>query len=140
MPLQFTGTITFTTQTGLAYQVGDNVRISRIGNPTTHYMFGTVTAYTPSGTSMSVSLQGSFGSGIYNPWTIAITGTNGYNGATGAAGLGYQAFSGTSQTIGTGYKFFPLNQNTAYITGSRVRVNGGSGIWMEGGHHQRRRE
>ncbi|MBK9513525.1 MAG: hypothetical protein IPO05_07830 [Flavobacteriales bacterium] len=57
MPLQFTGTITFTTQTGLAYQVGDNVRISRIGSPTTHYMFGTVTAYTPSGTSMSVSLQ-----------------------------------------------------------------------------------
>ncbi|MBK6777380.1 MAG: hypothetical protein IPG74_16600 [Flavobacteriales bacterium] len=134
MTIAPSGTITFATQTGLAYQVGDNVRISRTGNPTTHYMFGTVTAYTPSGTSMSVSLQGALGSGTYSPWTIAITGMNGSNGATGASGPGYYAFSFTSQTIGTGSKSFALDRNTAYNIGSRVRISvyPTTALWMEG--------
>ncbi len=64
------GSITFTTQAGLAYSVGARVRLYSTG--TGAWMEGTVTAY--SGTSMTILRDLSSGSGTATDWTINIAG------------------------------------------------------------------
>jgi Collagen triple helix repeat (20 copies) len=65
------GSITITTQSGLAYVAGARVRFIYQTN-SADYMEGTVTSY--SGTSMVVSLTNSGGSGTFATWYISLTG------------------------------------------------------------------
>ena len=64
-----TGSITLTTQAGLAYVA--NLRV-RIANSSTGYMEGTVTSY--SGASLAVNVNRVIGSGTFASWTIGLAG------------------------------------------------------------------
>lgn len=81
-----TGSKAFTTQSAKAFDVGTYVIARSDANPTTHYMIGQVTAY--SGTSLTVNMVSSSGSGTRTDWTIlGRVGLPGSTGATGAQGI-----------------------------------------------------
>lgn len=64
----------FTTQAGLAYQVGNYARASSAANGA-NFMEGTVSAYT--GTSLSIAVTKIGGSGTYADWAFQIAGAPG---------------------------------------------------------------
>lgn len=64
----------FTTQAGLAYQVGNYVRASSAANGA-NFMEGLVSAYT--GTSLSIAVTKVGGSGTYADWVFQIAGAPG---------------------------------------------------------------
>lgn len=76
-----TGSVTFTTQSGLAYQVNDFVGASSAGAGPAFYMAGFVTSY--SGTTLVTNVTNSGGSGTHADWNIALLGTFGTNGTNG---------------------------------------------------------
>jgi hypothetical protein len=78
-----TGTKTFTVPSGLGFQVGQYVLIQENGN-TANVMSGRVLSY--SGTTLSVDVTNTLGSGTISNWTIDVSGAPGSNGATGATG------------------------------------------------------
>ncbi len=71
----------FTTQAGLAYQVGNYVRASSAASGA-NFMEGTVSAY--SGTSLSIDVTTIGGAGTFADWAFAIAGVPG---TTGVASL-----------------------------------------------------
>lgn len=78
------GSRNFTTQSGLAYQANDRVRMS-VTSGGGHYMEGVVAFY--SGTTLVVTVQRVVGTpGTYSAWNIGIAGDVGDTGATGAPG------------------------------------------------------
>src|SRR5262249_46072880 len=76
--------LSFTTQAGLAYTVGARVRVSSSASPT-NWMEGLVTAY--GGTSMTVQMDKSNGSGTFAAWDINIAGQPGAGDLTAANNL-----------------------------------------------------
>jgi hypothetical protein len=79
-----TGSKTFTTQSGLGYTVGLRLRAASAGTPTS-YMEGIVTAY--SGTSLTLSVDATGGSGSLADWNINVAGNAGSTGPQGIQGL-----------------------------------------------------
>ena len=79
------GSNTWTTQAGLAFQVGARARVTAAGSPT-NFMEGQVTAYT--GTSMTINVTLVSGSGTFANWNFDLAGTPGVQGPPGAAGAG----------------------------------------------------
>jgi len=77
-----TGSTTWTTQSGLAYLAGDRALVTSTGSGA--YMEGLVTAY--SGTSLTVNVTVTSGSGAHTDWNIGLTGTVG---PQGPQGIGY---------------------------------------------------
>lgn len=75
---------TFTTQSGLAFNPGDYVRVAPNGSPT-DFMEGNVITYV--GDQMTVSVSSANGSGTYSDWTIGLAGPRGTNGIDGASAL-----------------------------------------------------
>lgn len=73
------GTKTFTTQSGLAYQAGTRVRAASTANPTTVWMEGVVTSY--SSTTLVFTADKSLGSGTLTSWTLNLAGQFGADGA-----------------------------------------------------------
>jgi hypothetical protein len=73
----------FTTQSGLAYSVGARARASSNGTPTS-WMEGRVTAY--SGTTLTIGVDLTSGSGTFSDWNINLAGVQGTAGAPGATG------------------------------------------------------
>lgn len=91
-----TGSKTFTVAAGLALAVGMRLRIARTGDPPGTWMDGLITAY--GGTSLTISVDGSRGSGTFTDWTISPWGT-----AAGvlrdiAAGMGITVFDTAALT------------------------------------------
>lgn len=78
-----TGSKTFTTQSGLAYQAGARVRATDAAN-SANWVEGVVSSY--SGTSLAVTVDNTSGSGTIANWLINIAGERGSAGATGAQG------------------------------------------------------
>lgn len=78
-----TGSKLFTTQAGKDFAAGRELEITSDANPTTHRMFGTVTAY--SGTSLTVDVEVFEGSGSRADWTIRVCGVRGAEGVAGVA-------------------------------------------------------
>jgi hypothetical protein len=78
-----TGSKVFTTQTGLAYLTGTRARATDASN-TTNWMEGVVTAY--SGSSLTINVDGTSGSGTIANWNLSVAGERGPTGTTGAAG------------------------------------------------------
>lgn len=78
-----TGSKTFTTQAGLAYQLGLYVRAVYALDPSI-YLEGTVSSY--SGTTLVINSILTSGSGTISLWNIGIAGTQGVTGPTGATG------------------------------------------------------
>ncbi len=79
-----TGSKAFTTQADKSFAVGTFLLIVSAANPTVNYMAGQVTAY--SGTSLTVNVTVTLGSGTFSDWTIAVAGSPGAQGTTGATG------------------------------------------------------
>lgn len=73
-----TGSKSFTTQAGYAYQAGNYVRASSAADGT-NYMEGTVTSYTSTSLVLNVTKIG--GSGTKADWTFSVAGTPGATGA-----------------------------------------------------------
>lgn len=70
-----TGSKVFTTQSGKDIGVGSFVMVTSDANPSINYMFGQVTAY--SGTTLTVNVTVTGGSGTYADWTIRVAGARG---------------------------------------------------------------
>ncbi|WP_342152310.1 hypothetical protein [Methylorubrum sp. SB2] len=68
-----TGAKTFTAPAGLALAVGMRVRIARTADPVGTIMDGNITSY--AGSSLTVDVSGTRGSGTYADWTISPWGT-----------------------------------------------------------------
>lgn len=124
-----TGSKVFTIQAGKDIGVGSFVIGTSDAAPSTNYMFGQVTAY--SGTTLTVNVTVSGGSGMHGDWTIRAAGSPG---ATGSTGAGYIATSSTSNSIASsGSKSFTTQAGLAYTPGARVRASETGGTaWMEG--------
>lgn len=75
-----TGSKVFTTQAGMAFTVGRFVLVVSAANPA-NYMHGQVTAY--SGTSLTVNVTNTGGTGTLNDWNITVSGTQGSQGPAG---------------------------------------------------------
>lgn len=133
-----TGSKVFTTQASKQYTVGAWVIVS--GVTPTNYMFGQVTAY--SGTSLTVNVTSTGGSGTFASWNISLSGIKGDTGATGGvssvngqtgvvtglATTGANTYTG-SQELPTGASIASaatINLDTA--TGNRVHVTGNNAI------------
>jgi hypothetical protein len=79
-----TGSMVFTTQTGLAFGPGTRVRCASAAAPTTKWMEGPVSDYT--GTALTVAVDTSAGSGSAADWIITIAGERGQQGIQGVKG------------------------------------------------------
>jgi hypothetical protein len=140
------GAFDITTQSGLAYSTGCRVRVAYETDPSI-YMEGTCEDYT--GTTLSITVDRTVGSGTYATWTINVAGDVGAQGdkgdkgdagapgdpgAPGSSGAGYGGTSTTSLVIGTGSKSFTTQAGLAYLPGVRVRAvsAANSANWMEG--------
>ncbi len=124
------GSMTFTTQAGLAYASGVRLRFTSAANPMTHYMEGVVTAY--STTTLTVTMDRFVGTGTRADWNISIVGDIG---STGPTGPGYAATSTASLAIGTGSKAFTgVGTSLGYTVGQRARASSAADTanYMEG--------
>ena len=100
-----TNTLTVSvTSASSAFTVGQRVRIFNTVTPT-NFMEGPIATY--SGTSMTITIQNSGGSGTYTAWTIVNTGQVGAQGVQGAAGsagaqgaVGAQGVQGATGSAG----------------------------------------
>lgn len=96
-----TGSKTLTTQSGKTFTVGAHVLISNTATPT-NYMHGQITAYT--GTSLTVDVTLTSGSGTFNSWNVNLSaprGPTGSTGSTGAPGLAGLRFKWSTNTANT---------------------------------------
>lgn len=85
--LASSGSKAFSTQQGLAYSAGARIRATSASD-VTKWMEGVVTAY--SGTTLTVTMDDSNGSGTFADWNINLTGESGVagGGASAPAGTG----------------------------------------------------
>jgi hypothetical protein len=105
-----TGNKTFVTQANLAFDVGSRARLVLATDPANFWMEGMVTTY--SGTSMTVNVNATQGTGTFSNWNLAPAGSQGPTGATGATGAqGPTGATGPAGSMG----FFG-----AHVTGNLV--------------------
>ncbi|WAJ27529.1 hypothetical protein [Antarcticirhabdus aurantiaca] len=132
------GSVTFTTQAGKAFDVGNDIRVQSRGN-IDRWLAGRVTAY--SGTSVTIAIVaiGSVTSAATD-WDIRVAGTQGVQGIPGIPTMGYAGRSSNTQialadaaklidltgtftqtfaaaaTLGTGFYIVLRNAGTGDIT------------------------
>lgn len=111
------GSMSFSTQAGLAWQQGSRMRIASTTAPTTKWMEGVVTSYSGPTLVLTVDRQGT-GSGSASDWTFSAAGIPGEKGDA-------PKFSGTStssKTIATGSVTVSTQSDLAFGLGSRVML------------------
>ncbi len=81
-----TGTKNFQIESNKFFNSGTSVLISDTANPTTNYMSGIVSSY--SGTTLSVAVSRTAGSGTFTSWIIRVSGVPGEQGPQGPSGAG----------------------------------------------------
>jgi hypothetical protein len=121
-----TGSKTFTTQSGIAWVVGERLRATSAD--LTKAMVGVVSAY--SGTSLTLTVDDTAGSGTAASWTISVAGEKGLQGIQGIQGIQGNTgpaptISGTSSTsvaAGIGSKSFVTQSGIAWSVGQRLRA------------------
>lgn len=107
------GSKTFTVQSNKDVGVGQYVVITDDADPSSNGMYGKVTDYT--GTSLTVNVEGIYGSGTKTAWTIRVSGVTGATGATGTTGSASgvrQTYSTTTADADPGAGTFRLNNAT----------------------------
>lgn len=131
-----TGSKTFTiADSGKPYQVGTPLRIADSAAPSTNFLDGVVTAY--SGTTLTLDVLFSEGSGTISSWNINIggiveadinefTGTlalaNGGTGATTASGARTNLELSSSDAV----SFVAVNEGTHSLTGTDIDPDNGA--------------
>ncbi len=80
------GSVTFTTQTGLAWPVGGYIVMLSQSNPVSDQMIGQLTAYNPGTGVATVNVTYTLGSGTYSAWNLYLGAPPGATGPTGSAG------------------------------------------------------
>lgn len=113
-----TGSKVFTTQAGMALQVGQVVRVARAADATA-YMVGAITAYT--GTSLTVNVSYTNGSGTFTDWNVSISGDRGAAGTNGTTPV-VTTTSASSHIIGTGSKVFTTAAALSVPVGDVLRI------------------
>jgi collagen type VII alpha len=94
-----TGTKVFTVSSGLSYTTAQSVVVAYDGS---NYMEGSVTSYV--GTTLTVDVTSTTGSGTYASWDINLAGAPGPAGSSGSSGTsGANGSSGSSGTSGTSF-------------------------------------
>ena len=113
-----TGSKAFTTQASKAFNTGVFVLVVSDADPTTNYMYGQVASY--SGTSLTVTVSVTGGSGTYADWTIYVAGARG---ATGTASYSTLDIAGASAMtdVATGDSIPVYDVSTT--TNKRATVN-----------------
>lgn len=81
-----TGTKTFTTQASKSFLDGLFVQVFSQANPTTNYMYGTVTSYNESTGALEIDVSVVGGSGTLADWLIVQSGARGPQGEQGEQG------------------------------------------------------
>ncbi len=123
-----TGTKVFTTQAGLAYLTGTRARATDAAN-TANWMEGVVNPY--SGTSLTLIVDLTSGSGTIANWNVSVAGERGVTGTTGAsgddAGFEFQFNSAVASDPGTG-KFLFNNATFASATAWHVSETDNNGL------------
>lgn len=109
-----TGSKAFTVEAGKSYQVGMTVKIAYTTTPT-NWMLGIVTAYT--GTTLTVTVQSTAGSGTYAAWTITLA-------AEGGAGLGSNVFTGAQNEAKASDVASATTTDLTAATGNLVHITG----------------
>ena len=77
-----TGSKVFTVASGLSLSAGQFIIMASDAAPTTNYMWGQIASY--SGTTLTITVAATLGSGTYADWTGYLTGERGATGATGS--------------------------------------------------------
>lgn len=117
LPTVGTGSVVFTTQTGLAYATGATVIATSVG--TSEWMAGKVTSY--SGATLTVTMTSNSGSGTHSDWTLNVSGVQGPQGTPGSgSGTVTSVVAGNGLTGGT-------ITNTGTVAIDLARVNAWTG-------------
>lgn len=116
-----TGTKGFTTEADKQFDAGTWILIYSSASPT-NYMHGQSTSY--SGTSLSINVTNTGGSGTYSDWVISVSGTQGPAGATGPQG---PAGSGSGDVIGPGTTVDSEVVLYNGVTGTSIKRASGTG-------------
>ncbi|MHC4051374.1 hypothetical protein [Bradyrhizobium sp. 25ACV] len=128
-----TGSKVFTTQAGLAYTNGARVRASSAANPTTDWMEGVATY---SGTTLTVTVDKTNGSGTHADWNFNVggepgtTGVASIDGATGAftTSNGIETAAGVIRLTGA-RRTLPTRQ--VFTSGSGTYTTPANCLWIE---------
>jgi len=120
-----TGSRTFATQSGMAYQNGSRVRATSTSNPAV-WMEGIVSAYASGSMTINVDAIGT--ATAKADWTFSIAGS------IGAAAAQPVGTSTTSLTPSVAAKVFATQAGLAFAIGTRVRAASAAtpAVWMEG--------
>ena len=111
-----TGTKVFTIQSGKYYSAGDYVLVVSDANPSVDYMFGTVTSY--SGTTLTTSISVVGGSGTKADWTIRVSGPRGAQGTAGS--LDFSALTAETTVDTTNDYFVMLDASESGGTNNKI--------------------
>jgi len=118
-----TGTKVFTTQANKLWVTGQYLQIASAAN-SANYMHGTVTSY--SGTTLTMSITDIGGSGTFADWNISISGTQGPTGPAGGSDFN-SITSGTNTTaamvVGSGASISATGSGTIAATTVATNAN-----------------
>lgn len=127
------GSVTFTTQSGLNLNAGQWVVIADQAN-VNNAMVGQITSYV--GTSMTVDVTNTYGSGTFSAWNISLTGPPGPPSAASprvpllvtAYGAGTFTFTAPADTLTSDvFEFDVTGSGGGYITSAPVYGGGAGG-------------
>lgn len=122
LPIGPLGPLSFFVQTGLAYTTGEIVLVYYDANT---YLVGEVDAYNSSNGYLTANIQSFSGDvGIYQPWTVNLTGRTGATGPDGSTGI-------AGPTGATGVAGVDGATGSTGITGD-VGATGATGIGATG--------
>lgn len=118
-----TGSKTFILDADRPFAVGAYVLLADPANPTTKWVYGQVTSYTPSTKTLIVDVQLATGTGTVSSWAVSLAGARGASGAgdvTGPGSSGANAIARYNGTTGkivkdSGVIVSDLNQISGYV-------------------------
>lgn len=117
--------VTFTTQSGKYFSPGIYLQVVETSAPTTNWMHGQVVSY--SGTTLTIAMDKSAGSGTYADWTISLSGPAGPQGIQGASGAGSGDMIGADNlAVGAGGVANAATARTNLGLGSAATLNAGT--------------